>query len=88
MIYGPPCHEVHKDKGVEGLNTSLKGLIMGLRGQNAAFKPKVATPGLPAWVDVRDVAEAHVRALTLGESVTDAFLLCGDWITSKTASRD
>ncbi|KAL6248166.1 hypothetical protein RBB50_004421 [Rhinocladiella similis] len=77
MIYGPPCHEVQKDKGVEGLNTSLSYLIMGLRGQNPEFKPKVATPGLPAWVDVRDVAEAHVKALTLDEGVSERFLLCG-----------
>ncbi|KAF2013338.1 NAD(P)-binding protein, partial [Aaosphaeria arxii CBS 175.79] len=77
MIYGPPYHEVHEDKGVEGLNTSLKGLIVGLRGEDPAFRPKVATPGLPAWVDVRDVAEAHVRALALENGVSERFLLCG-----------
>ncbi|RMZ75316.1 hypothetical protein DV737_g5347, partial [Chaetothyriales sp. CBS 132003] len=68
MIYGPPYHEVHKDKGVEGLNTSLKDLIIGLQGQNPEFKPKVATPGLPAWVDVRDVAEAHHFGLDRGNA--------------------
>lgn len=77
MIYGPPYHEVHRDMGVEGLNTSLKDLITGLQGQNPAFKPRVATPGLPAWVDVRDVAEAHIRALVLEKGVSERFLLCG-----------
>jgi nucleoside-diphosphate-sugar epimerase len=77
MIYGPPYHEVNKDLGVEGLNTSLKDLITGLQGQNPAFKPRVATPGLPAWVDVRDVAEAHIKALALERGVGERFLLCG-----------
>ena len=77
MIYGPPYYEVHKDKGVEGLNTSLKDLIVGLQGQNPAFKLKVATPGLPAWVDVRDVAKAHVRALALEKNVSERYILCG-----------
>lgn len=77
MIYGAPCHEVRKDMGVEGLNTSLKDLFMGLQGQNPEFKPRVATPGLPAWVDVRDVAEAHIRALALDKGVSERFLLCG-----------
>lgn len=77
MIYGPPCHEVSKDLGVEGLNTSLKDLITGLQGHNPEFKPRVATPGLPAWVDVRDVAEAHIRALALERGIGERFLICG-----------
>lgn len=76
MIYGPPYHEVNKDLGVEGLNTSLKDLITGLQGHNPAFKPHVATPGLPAWVDVRDVAEAHVSALALEQGIAERFLIC------------
>ncbi|KAF2486940.1 hypothetical protein BDY17DRAFT_321689 [Neohortaea acidophila] len=74
MIYGPPYHEVHTDKGVEGLNTSLKDLVVGLQGRNPAFKPKVATPGLPAWVDVRDVAKAHSACVYELERERIAFL--------------
>ncbi|KIX08534.1 uncharacterized protein Z518_03190 [Rhinocladiella mackenziei CBS 650.93] len=78
MIYGPPVQEIHQENGVEGLNTSIKRLITSIQGQDPNFKPKVATPGLPAWVDVRDVAEAHVRALTMLEKgVSERFLLCG-----------
>ncbi|KAJ9613773.1 hypothetical protein H2204_014660 [Knufia peltigerae] len=77
MIYGPPGHEIHEEKGVEGLNTSLMYLTLGVKGQLPEYKPKVATPGLPAWVDVRDVAEAHAKALVLDEGVSERFLLCG-----------
>jgi nucleoside-diphosphate-sugar epimerase len=76
MIYGPPIHEVHREKGIEGMNTSVKVLMEAITGQNPDFKPKVATPVLPAWVDVRDVAKAHVSALDLPKGTSDRFLLC------------
>jgi len=77
MIYGPPMQEVEKSKGIDGMNTSIKRLITSVQGRDPAFKPKVATPGLPAWVDVRDVAQAHVRALGLEKGISERFLLCG-----------
>jgi hypothetical protein len=46
-------------------------------GTDPAFAPKVATPGLPAWVDVRNVADAHAHALTLPQGTSERFLLCG-----------
>ena len=77
MIYGPPEHEVNPSKGVQGMNTSLARLLSSVQGKDPAFAPKVATPGLPAWVDVRNVAEAHVKALGLEKGVSERFLLCG-----------
>jgi nucleoside-diphosphate-sugar epimerase len=77
MIYGPPIQGVDVRKGIDGLNTSVKRLITSVQGKDPAFAPRVATPGLPAWVDVRDVAEAHVRALMLPAGVSERFLLCG-----------
>ena len=46
-------------------------------GTDPAFAPKVATPGLPAWVDVRNVADAHANALKLPKGTSERFLLCG-----------
>ena len=78
MVYGPPIQEVDVTKGVEGLNTSIKRLVSSVQGRDPNFAPKVATPGLPAWVDVRDVAEAHLRSLAvLPAGVSERFLLCG-----------
>jgi nucleoside-diphosphate-sugar epimerase len=76
MIYGPPIHEVHVSKGIDGLNTSVKRLMTSIMGKDPDFAPKVATPGLPAWIDVRNVAEAHVKALSLPEGKSERFLLC------------
>ena len=74
---GPPIHEVDREKGVNGLNTSVKRLATSIMGKDPAFAPKVATPGLPAWVDVRNIADAHAKALQLPQGTGERFLLCG-----------
>jgi nucleoside-diphosphate-sugar epimerase len=76
MIYGPPIQEVHVSKGIEGLNTSVQRLILGLKGKDPAFAPKVSTPGLPHWIDVRDVATACIKGLKLEKGTAERFLLC------------
>lgn len=75
MIYGPPIHEVDVAKGIDGLNTSVSRLLAGITGTDAAFAPKVASPGLPHWVDVRDVAKAHVNALGLPAGSSERYPL-------------
>jgi nucleoside-diphosphate-sugar epimerase len=74
---GPPIHEVDREKGVNGLNTSVKRLATSVMGKDPAFAPKVGTPVLPAWVDVRDIADAHAKALQLPQGTSERFLLCG-----------
>ncbi|KAF2096466.1 NAD(P)-binding protein [Rhizodiscina lignyota] len=75
MVYGPPIHEVDTSRGIDGLGTSLKRLFTSIMGTDPNFKPNVAVPGLPASVDVRDVAKAHVNALSLPSGVSERFLL-------------
>jgi len=77
MVYGPPLHELDPAKGIAGLNTSLKSLMISITGQDPAYAPKVATFRLPAWVDVRDVADAHIRSLVLPKGTSERFPLCG-----------
>ena len=76
MLYGPPIHQIHVDRGIEGLNTSLARMVLGIQGETPDFKPKVSLPPLPAWVDVRDVAKAHVAALALPKGTNERFLFC------------
>jgi len=76
MIYGPPLHEVDVEKGIEGLNTSTKRVLQGVTGTDPLWAPKVAKPGLPHWIDVRDIAKAHVNGLGLEKGLSERFLLC------------
>jgi nucleoside-diphosphate-sugar epimerase len=59
------------------MNTSILRLLTGITGKDPAFEGKVSTFGLPAWVDVRNVADAHVAALSLPKGTSERFLLCG-----------
>ena len=77
MIYGPPLHEVDPTAGIAGLNTSLKRLLSSVTGQDPSDPGRVPTFGLPAFVDVRNVADAHVAALRLKKGVSERFTLCG-----------
>jgi nucleoside-diphosphate-sugar epimerase len=77
MIYGPPIQEIDAAKGIAGMNTSVKRLLTGITGKDPAFAPRVSTPGLPASVDVRDIAASHLNALPLPKGTSGRFLLCG-----------
>ncbi|KAJ9653335.1 hypothetical protein H2198_007477 [Neophaeococcomyces mojaviensis] len=80
MIYGPPIHyspEHLPKNGIAGLNTSTMRLITGITGKDPQFAPKVATPGLPHCIDVRDVAKAIISSLSLPAGQVDRILLCG-----------
>ncbi|TCD64033.1 methylglyoxal reductase (NADPH-dependent) gre2 [Steccherinum ochraceum] len=61
FVYGPPIHEING--GSEGLNQSLKDwfniVLKGTKDSDKEFLAKVGS----SWVDVRDVAKAHVLAL-------------------------
>ncbi|CAK7218260.1 methylglyoxal reductase (NADPH-dependent) gre2 [Sporothrix eucalyptigena] len=57
-IFGPVAHHIDS---VTGLNTSSQGLAALLQGEWRKEIP--ATDGVCLWVDVRDCAQAHVKAL-------------------------
>ncbi|KND86843.1 putative uncharacterized oxidoreductase [Tolypocladium ophioglossoides CBS 100239] len=74
MVFGPFLPE-SKPKTIEELNTSnLLVWSVVSAGQSSAVPP---TKG-PVWADVRDVADAHVRALGVPEAGGGRYLLCKD----------
>lgn len=78
MIYGPPIHystESVPEDGISGLNTSTARLMNGILGKDPLFAPKVATPGLPAWIDVRDIARALVATLDLADDENERVIV-------------
>lgn len=80
MIYGPPIHcqpEESPSKGLLSLNSSTVKLVNAVTGRDPQFAPDVATPALPAWIDVRDVARALVASLELKSGDDQRILLCG-----------
>ncbi|KZP08664.1 NAD(P)-binding protein [Athelia psychrophila] len=68
MIYGPPPSST-----VSSLNTSSEAIWALISGKNAGPPAE----GLPQWVDVRDTAEAHIKALKSEEVIGKRVLVGG-----------
>lgn len=66
MVYGPVLHSV---SSLEDLNTSSKRILNLMLG-----KPR-GMVGSPIYIDVRDLAEAHVLAITVPEAAGQRFFM-------------
>lgn len=72
-VFGPVIHEVSTPNT---LNASISQIY------NALFKKENVLQSVEfSWVDVRDVAQAHVRALEVPEAGGQRFIIAsGPWI--------
>ena len=77
FVFGPPLHDV---ASLKQLNTSNKRILMAIDG---SFKQSIPPTGSWMWVDVRDVARAHVRAMERVEAGGRRFLMVGSYWTNK-----
>lgn len=68
-IFGPVLNEQNPN----ALNTSTVEITKYLFGESDEIDPST-----DVWVDVRDVAIAHVRALEVPEAGGQRFIICGD----------
>lgn len=72
MVFGPPLQSVSSP---EHLNTSSQLIYQLINGQMKTVPPRAE--GLPVFVDVRDVAEAHILALKKDSLIGKRVLLSG-----------
>lgn len=70
MVYGPAAHTI---ESLDHLNTSSADIYRLMNGSEKT----VPDNQFYAWVDVRDVAEAHVRAYESAEAVGQRFFTTG-----------
>lgn len=75
MIFGPPEQAVASNAS---LNTSAASIYQLISGQNDTLPDD----GLPQFVDVRDVAKAHVLALTKDSVIGKRVLFSGGAFTN------
>ncbi|KAF3916409.1 Dihydroflavonol-4-reductase [Orbilia brochopaga] len=71
FVFGPVIHSV---KDAESINTSVYLVFKYFAGINDKIEEG---PAPKAYVDVRDVAEAHIKALEVEEAKGKRFLNCG-----------
>ena len=74
LIFGPPIEPV---KDAKHLHYSSRIIYSFFDGSNAT----VPATSFPSYIDVRDLAEAHVKALTTDGAKNKRFLLGGMTVT-------
>ncbi|KAM5360526.1 hypothetical protein ACJZ2D_013702 [Fusarium nematophilum] len=77
MIYGPVRYPV---ASLSSVNTSNQLLAEVISGKHKEGLPPTA---LPLWVDVRDVALAHVKALEVDEAASKRFLVTAGFYSNR-----
>jgi nucleoside-diphosphate-sugar epimerase len=70
LIFGPPIQPL---KSIKALNFSVNLIYELFNGKNVSVPP---TP-FPSYIDVRDLADAHVKALTTEGARNKRFLIGG-----------
>lgn len=80
LIFGPPIQPV---KDAKSLNFSAGTFYSLFSGENAG-KPVPGTM-FPSYVDVRDLADAHIRALTTPAAANKRYLIGGSTYSNTAA---
>jgi nucleoside-diphosphate-sugar epimerase len=75
LIFGPPIQPMQN--GIKGLNYSTGVIYSLMNGSNKTVPPT----SFPSYIDVRDLADAHVKSLTTPEAANKRFLIGGASMT-------
>lgn len=77
MVFGPIIHHLET---LDNINTSNQRIVSAAQGK---FKDEIPPTGVHLWVDVRDVAEAHVAAFEKPEAANKRFFTLAGYFSNK-----
>jgi nucleoside-diphosphate-sugar epimerase len=77
MVFGPIIHNLDS---LENMNTSNQRILYAAQGK---FKDEIPATGVHLWVDVRDVAEAHIAAFEKEEAANKRFFIVAGLFSNK-----
>lgn len=77
MVLGPVVHHLNS---LEAINTSNQRILNFIQGK---CKDEIPDTGTYIWVDVRDLALAHVKAMELPEAADKRFFVTAGYFTNK-----
>ncbi|GAD93755.1 ketoreductase [Paecilomyces variotii No. 5] len=77
LVFGPIVHYLNSLDAVNTSNARVRDLIQG------KYKEKLPATGVFLWVDVRDVALAHVRAIEVPEAGGQRFFVVSGHFSNK-----
>jgi nucleoside-diphosphate-sugar epimerase len=72
--------QIHALDSLDNLNTSNQRILAAVQGK---WKDEIAATGMHLWVDVRDVAEAHVAAAERDDAANKRFFTLAGHFSNK-----
>ena len=81
MIYGPLRHSITSVKQLNESNARIYNLFV-----NSSKEAPLPPNGMPVYTDVRDIAEAHIRAALVPEASGHRFVICEGQVSSQEIS--
>jgi nucleoside-diphosphate-sugar epimerase len=77
MVLGPVVHHLNSLEAINTSNQRIRNFIQG------KCKDEIPDTGTYIWVDVRDLALAHVKAMELPEAADKRFFVTAGYFTNK-----
>lgn len=77
LVFGPVVHYLNSLDAINTSNARMRDMIQG------KMQEKLAPTGTFIWVDVRDLAMAHVRAIELPEAAGKRFFVTAGHMSNK-----
>lgn len=77
LVFGPIVHYLNSLDAINTSNARMRDIVQG------QMKDKIAPTGTYLWVDVRDVALAHVRAIEVSEAGGKRFFVVAGYFSNK-----
>lgn len=80
LVLGPIVHYLNSLSAINTSNARVRDLIQG------KYKDNLPASGTYIWVDVRDIALAHVKAIELPEAQNQRFFIVAGYFSNKKIS--
>jgi nucleoside-diphosphate-sugar epimerase len=77
LVLGPVIHYLNSLEAINTSNQRVRDFVLG------KYRDELPASGVFIWVDVRDLAEAHVRALEVQEAGGHRFLTTAGYFSNK-----
>lgn len=77
LVFGPVVHYLNSLDAINTSNARIRDMIQG------KMKDKLSPTGTFIWVDVRDLAIAHVKAIELPEAAGKRFFVTAGYMSNK-----
>ena len=77
LVLGPVIHYLNSLEAINTSNQRVRDLVLG------KYRDELPPSAVFIWVDVRDLAEAHVKAIEVPEAAGQRFLITAGYFSNK-----